>query len=74
MKIIELLNRMADDDNFRPVVINFYNDMFIWNDLYKDWLNINGKGLMEYNFPNTLNNEVEILNEVIPKAIQTIYE
>lgn len=61
MKIIDMLVRMANDDNFRPIVIKFYNDLFVWNSEYKDWLKEDGQGLLEYNFPNTLNNEIEII-------------
>jgi len=64
MKItfVELLNNMAKNDNFRPITIKFYNDLFVWNNLYKDWLKEDGEGLLEYNFPNTLNNEIEIID------------
>ena len=38
MKIIDMLVKMANDDNFRPIAIKFYNDLFVWNSKYKDWL------------------------------------
>ena len=57
-----MLNKMANNDNFRPITIKFYNDLFVWNSLYKDWLKEDGKGLLDYNFPNTLKNEIEIIN------------
>ena len=63
MKVINLLVKMANDDNFRPLVIKQYNDLFVWNSLYQDWLKEDGKGLLKYNFPNTLRNEIEIIEE-----------
>ena len=62
IKFIDMLVKMANDDNFRPITIKFYNDLFVWNNLYKDWLKEDGKGLLEYNFPDTLNNEIEIID------------
>lgn len=61
IKIIDLLVKMANDETYMPIWIRFYNDLFVWNDLYKDWLNENGQGLLKYNFPQTLNNEIEII-------------
>lgn len=61
IKVIELLNKMANDETYIPISINFYNDLFVWNNLYKDWLNENGQGLLAYNFPQTLNNEIEVI-------------
>lgn len=63
MKVIDLLNKMAKDETYLPISIKFLNDLFVWNSLYKDWLNENGEGLLKYNFPQTLNNEVEIIYE-----------
>ena len=63
MKIIDMLVKMANDDNFRPITIKFYNDLFVWNSKYKDWLKEDGQGILEYNLPNTLNNEIEILDK-----------
>lgn len=62
MKVIDLLNKMASDETYLPIAIKFYNDLFIWNNLYKDWLKEDGTGLLKYNFPQTLNNEVEIID------------
>lgn len=64
MKItfIDMLNKMANNDYFRPITIKFYNDLFVWNSLYKDWLKEDGTGLLQYNFPNTLKNEIEIID------------
>lgn len=61
VKLIELLNKMSNDETYIPICIKFYNDLFVWNDLYKDWLNNNGEGLLKYNFPQTLNNEIEVI-------------
>lgn len=61
IKMIDLLVKMANDETYIPISIKFYNDLFVWNNLYKDWLNENGKGLLKYNFPQTLNNEIEVL-------------
>lgn len=63
IKIIELLNKMAKNETYRPISIKFYNDLFVWNNLYKDWLNEDGEGILKYNFPQTLNNEIEIVQE-----------
>lgn len=61
IKIIDLLVKIANDEAYIPISIKFYNDLFIWNNLYKDWLNENGQGLLKYNFPQTLNNEIEVI-------------
>ena len=61
IKMIDLLVKMANDETYIPISIKFYNDLFVWNNLYKDWLNENGQGLLKYNFPQTLNNEIEVL-------------
>lgn len=61
IKVIELSNKMANNETYIPISIKFYNDLFIWNNLYKDWLNENGQGLLKYNFPQTLNNEIEVI-------------
>lgn len=63
MKFIKMLDKMANDDNYRPIAIKLYGDLYVWNDLYQDWLQINGKGLLKYNFPNSLKNEIEIVKE-----------
>lgn len=61
IKIIDLLVKIANDETYIPISIKFYNDLFVWNNLYKDWLNENGQGLLKYNFPQTLNNEIEVI-------------
>lgn len=75
MKVIDILNKMANDDNFRPDVIKFYDDLFTWDSQENDWKNEdNSIGLLEYNFPNTLNNEVEIIEEEkkIPEKLEIL--
>ena len=65
MKVIDLLNRIANGEDF-PDVVEQYNDCFTWDSDYNDWRNEdNSKGLLEYNFPHTLNNKVKILQVVI---------
>lgn len=61
IKIIDLLVKIANDETYIPISIKFYNDLFVWNNLYKDWLNENGQELLKYNFPQTLNNEIEVI-------------
>jgi hypothetical protein len=63
MEFIKMLDKMANDDKFRPIAIKLYGDLYVWNDLYQDWLQIDGKGLLKYNFPNSLKNEIEIVEE-----------
>ena len=61
MKMIDLINRISEDETYSPMTIKFYDDLFVWNNSYKDWLNVDGEGLLKYNFPKTLNNEIEVI-------------
>lgn len=61
MTVIEMLNKIAKDEKYLPLKIKLYGDIFKWNALEGDWFNKDGLGLLEYNIPFRLNNEIEVL-------------
>lgn len=60
MTVIEMLNKIATDEEYLPLGLKFYGDLFIWNALEGDWFNKDGLGFLEYNIPFSLNNNVEV--------------
>lgn len=61
MKVIEMLNKIAKDDKYLPKKIKFYGEIFRWNKVEADWFQKDGLGLLEYNIPYSLNNEIEVI-------------
>lgn len=61
MTVIEMLNKIASDENYLPLKLKFYDDIFTWDVCEGDWLNEDGTGFLEYNIPYSLNNNVEVL-------------